>query len=216
MTELLDPTRLIRLETQILEHLQGHAPEFLTASTARSTRAAGDAIENIVSAALPGLLSDLTGSWVEDLSRRAMADARIQTASGAVYDIDIKTHQIGTKFSRSNLISWRRLAKFYERPENTFLIVLVSYEVTGHDVAFKACRTFPIEWLSWETLSLGLLGWGQIQFTNTRSFQEVTGNSRSAWMTEMCDRLLDFYPNEVAKIQDRIAFARKIRERWAP
>ena len=122
MTELLDPNRLARLEVQILEHLRDHAPNFLTASTARSTRTAGDAIETIVCAVLPDLLSDVTGSWIKDLSRRAMADARIQTAGGSVYDIDIKTHRIGTSFSRSNLISVHRLARFYERPENVFLI----------------------------------------------------------------------------------------------
>ncbi|MBA4179680.1 MAG: hypothetical protein C0506_03745 [Anaerolinea sp.] len=205
---------MAELEGQILSHLRTSAPEFLTASTARSTRAAGDAIEDIVCKALPDLLGDITGAWVKDLSRRAMADARIQTASGSVYDIDVKTHRVGTGFSMSNLISWRRLAQFYERPENTFLIVLISYEVEGHEVTFESCRAFPIEWLSWESLSLGLLGWGQIQFTDTRSYKVVEEYSRAAWMTELCDRLLAFYPNEIAKIQDRIAFVRRTRERW--
>lgn len=215
MTELLDPARLHRFESELLGQLTHKVPDFLTTATARSTRAAGDAIERIVSSLLPGLLEDVTGQWVEDLSRRAMADARVRTLSGATYDIDIKTHRIGTTFSRSNIISVRRLAGFYEDPKNVFLVILVSYSVVGNAVTFASTTAVPIEWLSWKSLTLGNLGWGQIQFLDTPTFEVVESQDRAIWMTQLCDQLLDFYPREITKTTERLAYFRKARDVWA-
>lgn len=40
------------------------------------------------------------------------------------------------------------------------------------------------------------------------------GYSRKRWMIELCDTLLEFYPKEIAKIDQRISHFQKIRERW--
>lgn len=205
----------MQLEAQVLGHLRSHAPDLLTASTAGSTRAAGDAIENIVSAALPDLLGDLSGTWAKNLSRRDMADAHFQTGTGARYAIDVKSHLTDARFSMPNLISVFRLAEFYEHPDNVFLIVLISYSVTGNTASYSSCRAFPIEWLSWESLAVRNLGKGQIQLKNTRKFDLIVGQHRADWMIHLCDRVLTFYEREAEKILDRAAEFRKIRERWA-
>lgn len=209
------PARLRRLESELLTQLQNHRPEFLTASTASSTRAAGDAIQTIVCDELPELVRDITGLWAEDLSRRAMADARFRTEDGTVYEIDVKTHRTDTSFSMPHLISFHRLADFYEDPKNMFLVVLVSYSVLGNAATFSSCRVFPIEWLAWESLTLANLGKGQIQIKNTRKLSVIDNQDRAAWMVELCDRVLSFYEREAGKLLTRGEKFRQLRDRWA-
>jgi hypothetical protein len=38
--------------------------------------------------------------------------------------------------------------------------------------------------------------------------------SRKAWMLELCDALLEFYPKEIAKIGKRIERFTQVRETW--
>jgi hypothetical protein len=38
--------------------------------------------------------------------------------------------------------------------------------------------------------------------------------SRKKWMVEMCDTLLEFYPREILKINDRIEHFRRVRDYW--
>jgi len=62
----------------------------------------------------------------------------------------------------------------------------------------------PIEFISWDCLTLGSLGWGQIQIANANTVILSPRNKRKKWMVEMCDNLLDFYPKEMLKINERL------------
>ena len=33
-------------------------------------------------------------------------------------------------------------------------------------------------------------------------------------MLELCDVMLEFYPREIGKIQDRLNYFRRVRQRW--
>lgn len=215
MKAIRDPSRLRRLDDHLLLHLRDLRAELVTTAGAESTRAAGDAIQRVVSEALPELLSDITGVWVQDLSRRAMADSRVGNKDGEIADFDVKTHRSGTAFNRPNIISVRRLADFYEQDGNTFVVVLVSYSVDRGRLSFDSVRSFPVEWIAWHCLTIGLLGWGQLQITNTPALEVIETQSRSEWMLELCERMFAFYPREIEKAKERLEFFRRTREMWS-
>lgn len=58
----------------------------------------------------------------------------------------------------------------------------------------------PIEFLGWDCLTIGALGWGQIQIANSNRITINPQYSRKSWMIEFCDTMLEFYPKEIAKI----------------
>ena len=72
----------------------------------------------------------------------------------------------------------------------------------------------PIEFLGWDCLTIGALGWGQIQIANANNINIVQGYSRKQWMLGLCDAMLDFYPREIAKITDRIGYIESVRQSW--
>ncbi|WP_343414900.1 hypothetical protein [Candidatus Amarolinea dominans] len=72
----------------------------------------------------------------------------------------------------------------------------------------------PIEFLGWDCLTIGALGWGQIQIANSNFVSVNPGYSRRRWMIELCDVMLEFYPKEIAKIGDRIGRFEQIRAFW--
>lgn len=72
----------------------------------------------------------------------------------------------------------------------------------------------PIEFLSWECLTIGALGWGQIQIANANFVTVNEAYSRKKWMIELCDVMLEFYPKEVLKIDKRIAYFQRVKQEW--
>lgn len=72
----------------------------------------------------------------------------------------------------------------------------------------------PIEFFSWDCLTLGALGWGQIQIANANSVKIMPKNKRKNWMIEMCDNLLEFYPKEIGKINERINYFKRMKRFW--
>lgn len=38
--------------------------------------------------------------------------------------------------------------------------------------------------------------------------------SRREWMLELCETMLEFYPKEIGKIEARIEYFRKVKQRW--
>ena len=63
-------------------------------------------------------------------------------------------------------------------------------------------------------MTLGALGWGQIQIANANRIIIKPQNPRKTWMLELCDTLFEFYPREIAKITDRIEYFKKVRAFW--
>ena len=72
----------------------------------------------------------------------------------------------------------------------------------------------PIEFLGWDCLTIGALGWGQIQIANANRVTINPGYSRKRWMLEFCDALLEFYPKEIVKIGERVTRFEQVREHW--
>jgi hypothetical protein len=79
---------------------------------------------------------------------------------------------------------------------------------------FKECLFVPIEYLDWSCLTLGALGWGQIQIANSNNINIEFTTTRKIWMLQLCDALDLFYPNKISKITHRIDYFKNIREYW--
>jgi len=202
-----------RIEREIVALINSQ-PSFLSAKTSASPRAAGDAIQAIISDNFQNLLGELCTDYSADFARRAMADLAFQDRDGLYYVVDVKTHRLETHFNMPNLTSVERLARFYEDDRNYFVILMVSYTMNGNKVEAKAAHFVPVEFLSWECLTIGGLGWGQIQIANANVISIQEGYSRKRWMLELCDVMFEFYPKEIEKIGKRIEYFQSVKKRW--
>ena len=188
--------------------------DFLSASTAGSTRAAGDAIQSIIEEQFEQILGQHGGEYSAGFARRAMADLAFKDKLGNYYVVDVKTHREETTFNMPNLISVDRLARFYEDDANFFIMLMVKYGVTGTKVNFRKVHFVPIEHLSWSCLTLGALGAGQIQIANSKNIAIDSKNTRRTWMLELCDNVLQFYPREIIKLSKRIGKFEEVKAFW--
>jgi hypothetical protein len=147
-----------------------------------------------------------------------MADLAFEDKEDNYYLIDVKTHNVQTKFDMPNLTSVRRLAQLYHNEDcvekDYFTLLIIRYEIQDLDINVLDVHLVPIENLDWECLTIGALGWGQIQIANSRNIDIDRGLRRKQWMLQMCDVFDAFYPREVAKIKERIEFFTLTRAFW--
>lgn len=188
--------------------------DFLSPSMANSTRAVGDAIQYLLESSFASILGNVSAKYSTGFARRAMADLAFQDQQGFYYVVNVKTHRTDTKFNMPNLTSVDRLARFYEDDTNYFVLLLVSYHLEEMKVSVTDVRFVPIEFLGWDCLTIGALGWGQIQIANSNIITINDGYSRKTWMLELCDVLLQFYPKEIAKIGRRVSRFEEVKQFW--
>lgn len=195
---------LDKLACEVLDNLNTHATTIVTGISLSSPRAVGDAVqEYLAKEGIPMILNGYGIKVRDDFSRRAMEDIAFHDHDGNYYAIDVKTHNTDTQFNMPNLISVKRLAKFYKTNTNHFCILIVSYRVANNRLEFTACHFKPIEVFDWSCLTLGALGWGQIQIANANNLMFNESVSRRDWMDMMCERLNEFYDSELKKINER-------------
>jgi hypothetical protein len=188
--------------------------DFLSANTVKSPRAVGDALQDILADNFGSLLCQHCAEYSSDFARRAMADLAFKDTESNYYVVDVKTHREDTKFNMPNLTSVERLARFYEDDTNYFVLLMIRYQAEQTKINVKHIDFVPIEFLDWNCLTIGALGWGQIQIANSNRIELNPKNTRKNWMLELCDTLLEFYPKEIGKIQDRISYFEKVKSRW--
>ena len=143
-----------------------------------------------------------------------MADLAFYDNDGNYFMIDIKTHNKNTSFNMPNLTSVERLARFYEDDKNFFVILLVEYSTIEDKIIFEQVRFVPIENFLWDCLTIGALGWGQIQIANANIINVDRELTRKSWMLQLCDTLDIFYPKEIFKIEKRIDRFAQVRAFW--
>jgi hypothetical protein len=206
-----------RIESKV-KNLIGKEKTFLSPSTVGSTRAIGDAIQNIITRRFQDIAEDCCKKYSADFARRAMADLAFEDNEGKYYLVDVKTHNVDTQFNMPNLTSVHRLATLYSNNEyiekDFFCLLIVQYKTDDLDVKVRAVHFVPIENLDWNCLTIGALGWGQIQIANSRNIVINRGLKRKTWMLQLCDELEQFYPKEIVKIRERIEFFKGIRRYW--
>ena len=189
-------------------------PDFLSTQTASSTRAVGDAIQALVADKFDSLLGDWCSEYSSTFARRAMADIAFKDKEGFYCIVDVKTHREDTKFNMPNLTSVERLSRFYEDDSNIFSLLMVRYALTDNQVIVTNVHFEPIEFLSWDCLTIGALGWGQIQIANSNHIVVNEGYSRKEWMLSLCNIMMEFYPKEIGKIHERMERFTEIKSWW--
>ena len=188
--------------------------DLVSARSLSSTRAVGDAVQEALTEDFASLLGDVCKDYSDQFARRAMADLAFTDHDGFYYVVDVKTHRLDAKFSMPNLTSVRRLSRLYEDSTNYFVVLMVEYAVDQGNLRFQDVHFTPIEFLAWDCLTIGALGWGQIQIANANTININEGYSRRSWMIGLCDVMLDFYPREIGKIQERLTFFEELKEQW--
>lgn len=171
-------------------------------------------ISDLLSKNIKSILGSLIREYSPSLARRVMVDMAFKDKDGFYYVVDVKTHRLDTVFNMPNLTSVERIARFYEDDSNYFVILKADYEVTKTKVVIKKVHFVPIEFLSWECLTIGALGWGQIQIANSNRMKLIPQNSRKKWMIQLCNNLFEFYPNEISKINERVLYFKKVKAYW--
>jgi len=207
---------LDKIATEILDNLRDNASRIVSARSLSSPRAIGDAVQSFIAEeSLPAALAKLSISSTDDFSRRAMEDVAFTDADGNYYAVDVKTHNTATSFNMPNLISVKRLATFYRNDDrNNFCILIVEYHVEGDRLAYTGCHFKRIESFDWECLTVGALGWGQIQIANAGKLKFQLALDRRRWMLDLCDRLDIFYDEEIGKIGERKSWFGDCRAYW--
>lgn len=207
---------LNKLSNKILEFLNRDAQNIVLENSMSSPRSIGDAVQDKL--ADVGLAEVLTAFGIldvdNDFSRRSMEDIAFKDNDGNYYAVDVKTHNLDTQFNMPNLISVKRLAKFYKNDSNTFCILIIAYRVIDNRIIYEDCKFTPIEAFSWNCLTLGALGWGQIQIANANNLLFNQTVNRKQWMLDLCDKLETFYDEEIGKIVERKDWFSKIRQEW--
>jgi len=190
------------------------SPDFLSSLTASSPRAAGDAIQLLVEKKFEAAIGAWCTEYSSSFARRAMADLAFKDKEGFYCIVDVKTHRQDTKFNMPALVSVERLARFYEDDMNIFSILLINYKVVDTRVQVAKVVFCPIEFLDWSCLTIGALGWGQIQIANSNIIRRSPGQSRKSWMLSLCGAMLEFYPKQILKIESRINRFSEIESHW--
>lgn len=209
--------RFLDIENKIMDVINKEKT-FLSELTVNSTRAIGDAIERSISIHFENIVTSYCKNYSSDFARRAMADLAFEDTNNNYYLVDVKTHNIETKFNMPNLTSVHRLSKLYYnenyKEKDYFTLLIVCYKTENLDIKALNVNLVPIENLEWNCLTLGALGWGQIQIANSRNININRNLTRKTWMLQLCDELERFYPKEIAKIQERREFFAKTKDFW--
>ncbi|OHB69178.1 MAG: hypothetical protein A2W23_09000 [Planctomycetes bacterium RBG_16_43_13] len=201
-----------KLERDIKKFLNAQ-PTFMSLKTVSSTRAIGDAVQELLAENFKIIAGDIVTKYNAVFARRAMADLAFEDKDGFYYVIDVSTHNIETHFNMPNITSVERLTRFYEDDRNYFVLLAVAYSLKGRRVVVKNVHFVPIEFLSWDCLTIGALGWGQIQIANSNRIV-IREQNRRKWMIEFCDTMLQFYPAEIDKTRKRISYFKKVKRFW--
>lgn len=188
--------------------------DFLTESTISSPRAVGDALQKLLETHFGTLLGGHAKEYSADFARRSMADLAFTDTEDFYHIVDIKTHRLDTRFNMPNLTSVRRLAQYYQDDSRYFDLLLVAYTVDGLHIDVKNVHFVPIEYLSWDCLTIGALGEGQIQIASSNRILLDPSLGRVNWMLRLCARLMEFYPKEIKKIEERIERFEEVRRYW--
>lgn len=180
-----------------------------------SPRMIGDFTQDIIEEFFRKKLPDTIGTPIQEkFARRAMADLAFTDIYNNYIIVDVKTHNLDTSFNMPNLTSVERLARFYEDDSNYFSVMIIEYAKKNNFFFVSNIFFIPIEFLNWDCLTIGALGWGQIQIANANTIHINTEQTRKNWMLSMCDVLDIFYPKEKSKIDKRISYFSNVRNFW--
>ena len=200
--------------SDIIKDFINKQSEIMSENTISSPRAVGDAIQSLLEDNFNSLIKSDIKEYSADFARRAMADLAFSDVEDFYHVVDIKTHRSDTDFNMPNLTSVERISRFYENDKNYFDLLLITYSLDNLRLRVDKVQFVPIEYIEWNCLTIGALGWGQIQISNSNKVNIDYSITRKDWMIKLCDRMLQFYPAEIGKIHNRISRFEEIKNYW--
>lgn len=207
---------LDNVSVSILNNLRENTDSIKKKCILSSPRSVGEAVQEYLAENGLGTVLAKHGIDVKtEFGRRAMEDMAFKDSDDNYYAVDVKTHNLDTDFNRPNLISVNKLATFYKKDnKNTFCVLIVSYHTKNGTIEFTNCHFKRIESFDWDCLTIGALGWGQIQIANANNLLFTKQTNRKMWMLKLCDLLNSFYDEEIVKIGERKSWFMSMRKYW--
>lgn len=213
--QLITNSEYQEIERNIIKMLNHQGQKIVSPISLQSPRAIGDAVQDFLSQYLCSCIpAGIIQHYETGFQRRSMEDMAFYDRNDYYYAVDAKTHNKNTAFNMPNLISVKRLANFYMNDKNFFNILIIEYTIEKNKIRYSNCHFNPIEQFSWDCLTLGALGWGQIQIANSNHLIFNPALSRKEWMMKMCEMLEIFYQEELGKIGERITWFHSIKNFW--
>ncbi len=187
-----------------LQKRMGLIKSMFSSQSLNSPRAVGDSIQDIIEELFIELLDNDNSFKVEkSTTRRSMADLTVVDKNKFTYFVDIKTHNLNTEFNMPNLSSIKRLYDLYKDDNKFFALLFISYKTENNVFDLKNISFFPIEYVNWKSLTIGALGWGQLQILNSNKIILDEEQTRSSWIKTFNKKIKIFYENEKVKIDKR-------------
>lgn len=133
------------------------------------------------------------------ITKRSMADVEIFDDEKNILLIDVKTHSLEDGFHMPNLSSIKRLRKLYANNKKYFMLLFIDYELVDNKPLFKNVWFLPVENLSWDCLSIGALGFGQLQIKNASNITFNFDISREEWLNIFKDKVYKYVESQKKK-----------------
>jgi len=174
-------------------------------------RACAEAFEELLKDSFQAILGDRGTNYEPSTRAKSTADLSFTDTYGNYCAVDIKTHCLG-KWGMPNVISYKKLAKFYSDTTNIFYVLLVEYEVSQGRIQVTKCTMVPIEHLSWECLAVqGTLG--QIQIKNAEKVI-IKPTDRTTWMSKFCSVSLSSIKTKISSLHKEYAHFETLKSDW--
>jgi hypothetical protein len=91
---------------------------------------------------------------------------------------------------------------------------MVRYAVSTDGLLVEDVHFAPIEAFAWSCLTVGALGWGQIQIANANLLAFEWDAERAEWMLRLCERMAVFYEREATKLRRRADYFARSAAMW--
>ena len=141
-----------------------------------------------------------------------MADFYFKNAVAETYHVNVITRRKSATLNQPNITSIRRLAALYQKRTDVFALMLVSYTVKNRGVVVSKVQLFRIEHLSWFNLSIGALGWGQLQLKGLDDLDVCTSRERKDWLRTFAVEVDHFYLSQHSRVMEQRKIVLKMLE----
>ena len=155
-SEIFYGKRNIAIAKEIKTYLNAQSKESLGIGS--TVRTAGDSIPTKLKKEIVKILGDFATSISFPTSRKKIANVVFDGKDGLKYFLDVITHNTETKFNMPNITSVDILQELYSDNRNIFIVLLIDYNPSLASNFITNIHFTPIEFLSWECLTIGALG----------------------------------------------------------
>ena len=162
-------------------------------------RSIGDIIEyKVKNILMSGLKTDTVKEFLDRRSKKSIEDLTIVGTDGIKYYIDPKSHNIKSDFSMPNLTSIEKLRSLLTSQNEELIYIFVSYQVINNIVNITSINVNFLWELSFDILSIGSLGKGQLQISDMNKPLKFVDIGKKNWFL-LFKKIVNEYHNKRIK-----------------